>query len=157
MSFWDWLFGRASDAPKAALQVRRAAPIVHLQMRDWCGMSVAGTYYRQETLIRLFGRYTRVGVELHGEGSFSREPENEHDANAVAVRIVDQVVGYFPAAQAARFVAWMSTNMIADNAIFPCRVYVRGGMRTSQHNQEPFSVSINFAWPPKLVDRGDAI
>ena len=157
MSFWDRLFGKAVDRPAPVQSVARQPSVVRLKMRDWCGMSVAGTYYRQETLIRLFGRYTRTGVELHGEGTFARDRHNEHDANAVAVRISDQVVGYLPAADAARFVAWMSTNLIADDAIFPCKVYVRGGMRTSQHNEEPFRVSINYAWPPKLIDGGDTI
>jgi collagen type III alpha len=64
--------------------------------RDWCNQEVVGESYHLAPLQRLFGRATAKHREVQTVAALVPEPDNKHDAAAVAVRVDGETVGYLP-------------------------------------------------------------
>lgn len=157
LSVYFWVVMRndrtvAASATTDDASSQSSRPVVILDQRDWCGFKVAGCRYHQGELVRIFGPYRRVALQLRCDAAFEREPGNVEDSDAVAVKIEGRLVGRFPRHDAAAFSAWMRDNQVPIDAMFPCRAYVYGGRRTNQHDETPYYVSINYQWPPRILE-----
>jgi hypothetical protein len=82
-----------------------------------------------------------------------REPQNPHDANAIAIYIGDKTVGYLPRGDAARYLTGLIELETAHSAIIGLRgVVVGGGLRDDglgllgvflRHNPADFGLTAN--------------
>ena len=131
--------------------ISRQAPAIDLTNgRERCDFPVVGATFHQETLIAMFGKYTRAGLTGHCGAEFTRDLNNSHDVNAIKVAIRGQTVGYFSRDEAQYLVEWMRANNVNKEYVFKCTAYLSGGSRSNQHDLIPYYVKINYKRPKKI-------
>jgi hypothetical protein len=85
----------------------RAAPAVAVHELEGDGdfeTDVVGESYYQDALAEIAGPKTKSGVDLEVKARLVPEPDNPHDAKAVAVYIQGRKVGHLPRDMAAEWV-----------------------------------------------------
>lgn len=108
-------------------------------------VEVVGETFRPDSFRAIFqGQHWTGdgGAEVKGVAALVRDPENPHDANAVAVWFWGQHVGYLPADMAARYSPWMERALGTRGLAAEARVWGRlaGGnvrARVTVHLPEP--------------------
>jgi hypothetical protein len=88
---------------------------------------VAGTSYRQDVLARIAGDALRRGQHVAFTALLVPEPQNPHDANAIAVIAEGHgPIGYFARRDAVRYQA-MAAELLRRGAIGVCEAFLTGG------------------------------
>jgi hypothetical protein len=86
---------------------------------------VVGTSHYQEALLELSGRQADEEIRLDKIATFVPEPDNPHDANAIAVHIDERLVGYLSRDENRR---WL--DVVAGNEI-GCEAMIAGKQGTT--------------------------
>lgn len=102
-------------------------------------MEVVGESRYQDSLIKICGKYSREGREVHVRAMLLPEPNNKYDSNAIRVEINRKTVGYLPRDHAERITLQMKEDHI-DFA--ECDAIVRGGWRTNQYDEGLYGVRL---------------
>ncbi len=122
MGFFDWLKGTKSEP---ALPAGRFAPLP-----EDAFIRVVGESHYQSALVTARALSTKV---VDGRPSVPvvlvPEPENPHDANAVAVVAATGRLGYLPRETAARFAMTMDLLLAQGFAGGSCTALINGGQR----------------------------
>lgn len=129
--------------------------------RSWYGQEVVGESHYVKEIRSLFdGEPGAVGDELYLTAQLIPEPDNNHDPNAVSVRINGTRVGYLPREDAGRYAGVLSALM--ERGMLPqVQARVWGGVRTDyeydrrgkERERSTFvgSVSLDLSEPHLLV------
>lgn len=156
MGLFSWLRGGKKQTPPRSEKVSSPglnSPPVHTKIAtspvtskaqiSWRDgsfpMEVVGESHYQQALISICGKHNRDGHEKEFVAIIALDPSNPHDANAVVVNILNNVVGYLPKEQAQRVGAQMREE---DLQTVTCRAKVRGGWRTNQHDEGSYGVRL---------------
>ncbi len=127
-------------------------PVDRLVWLGWgppVNIVVAEQFY-QDTFKELLGEPRDEGYLQLVPVNFVREPDNDHDPNALKAELGDYLVGYLRREQAEEAAAALDAAGVSG---FMVAGLVRGG-DTSRSGQEEFSVLI---WPSRLMTRGPVI
>lgn len=131
MGLWKWLFGRSRPAEFA-------------RGRGWTIPVVGESHYQSE----IGGQYRANGGTEHDlkvTAVLMPEPSNPHDANAVAVLVGGQTVGYLPRDLAAEY----------GSSVGPvtgwCSAKIIGGFVFEDGTRASYGVKLNLSWPPRFV------
>jgi collagen type III alpha len=118
----------------------------------WCNQEIVGESHYLPNLQRLFGQVSTKHRDLETSALLLAEMDNRHDANAVAVQIEGDVVGYLPRDIAAKYRPCLM-DLAADGFVarVACRVW--GGLVTDYENnragrlveKERFTASVTVA------------
>ncbi|MEX1253942.1 MAG: HIRAN domain-containing protein [Dehalococcoidia bacterium] len=92
-------------------------------------VEIVGEAHYQDVLARLAGPKTSHGVSIYKAAMLAPEPDNPHDAKAVAVRIDGLTVGYLSREQAATFHSVMAGEKWAAQPFGPVRGWIHGGWK----------------------------
>ena len=124
-------------------------------------LPLAGTSHRQDVLSRIAGDALRGGEHVAFTALIVPEPDNPHDANAIAV-VADGrgPVGYFGRHDAVRYKR-MAEELIARDAVGVCEAYLTGGwddqatigVRLEIEGPEDTAQQVRADRPPR-ADRG---
>jgi hypothetical protein len=156
MTLFSWLFGQKKEAEKTeteALSLGLDPPqqrtsnasnlrtlVAHIRWRDDSfPMEVVGESHYQQALISICGRHTRHGYTGVHSAIIMLEPSNPYDANAVVVKISNQVIGYLPRGQALRVGSQMREEGISTAFV---KAKVQGGWRTNQYDEGSYGVRL---------------
>ncbi|RAZ83415.1 HIRAN domain-containing protein [Cereibacter johrii] len=154
MSLWSMLFGKkpvedpSTSRPLTSREVAmgkrpppaRSGDPPRIRWRSGSfPLKAVGESYYADALEKICGRYTRYGTDLEVDAVLQREPDNPHDANAVAVLIDGLKVGHLPRDQAAR-VGYQMRSIGLTSA--RCAARIRGGWRTNQYDEGGYGVSL---------------
>jgi hypothetical protein len=114
---------------------------------------IVGESYRQETIARLCGGKTAAGITEKLVAVLEPEDENLHDANAVAVKIEGELVGYLSRASA---VSYRTRVIKAFGDIRPAKVQamIVGGWDRGGDDVGHFGVKLDLP-RGRLRDRPD--
>ena len=108
---------------------------------------VVGESYYQDALEAIAGPKTKSGVELEVKARLVPEPENPHDANAVAVYIEGRKVGHLPRDMAAEWVATLARRGDPQRVI-EVDASITGGWRRERRgggiSEGSFGVSLDI-------------
>ena len=129
---------------------RPAAPAVAVQQLEGDGdfeTDVVGESYYQDALAEIAGPKTKAGVDLDVKARLVPEPDNPHDANAVAVYIQGRKVGHLPRDMAAEWVASL-TRRGDPRRIVEVDANITGGWRRERRDgkisEGSFGVSLDI-------------
>ena len=86
---------------------------------------VVGTSHYQEALLELSGRQADEEIRLDKIATFVPEPDNPHDANAIAVHIDGRLIGYLSRGENRR---WL--DVVAGHEI-GCEAMIAGKQGTT--------------------------
>lgn len=141
-----WMLARLRGIQEANLH---AAWLETDQWRRWSAPSsiVRGESFYQETLVRLTGPPRRNGYLRPVDVTLRREPDNEHDFDAVRVEILGELVGYV-AKEFASDLAWLMDGLT-------CPVCVVAGVIRGGYTRRP-NLGV-MLWPGQRVGKGPAI
>jgi hypothetical protein len=101
-----------------------------ISMSLLCGhedLEVVGELAYQDALWRLSGGTVGDRVRCHIVAVLVPEPTNPYDANAIAVQIEGQVIGYLPRATAQEYLPGLQRLMSAHNGYVALRGVIVGG------------------------------
>ena len=115
--------GRSSSGPARLETTTVSAPL--LDGQD--DLEVVGELAYQDVLWGLAGGTVGDRIRCHIVAALVPEPTNPYDANAIAVQIDGQVVGYLPRATAQRYLAGLKHLMSVHGYVALRGVIVGGG------------------------------
>jgi len=121
-------FGMGRTRPAA-----RAAAVHQLEGDGDFETEVVGESYYQDALAEIAGPKTQAGVDLDVKARLVPEPDNPHDANAVAVYIQGRKVGHLPRDMAAEWVAIL-TRRGDPQRIVEVDANITGGWRRERRD-----------------------
>jgi hypothetical protein len=118
------------------------------------GQDVAGEFFYQRALEALVGGARDAPVYFRTVAQLWPEPDNPHDANAVAVRIGGVAVGHIKRAECAAF-----GRLIAErcpDGFAQCRALIAGGGRPGRDGKPTlYSVRLDIALPSDIARRAE--
>lgn len=109
-----------------------------------------GESHFQADLLAICGGYSRDGHQLSCDAVLTPEPDNPHDAGAVAVVIEGRKVGYLPADRAASYLQRLAAAGHPGAPIL-CAAKIVGGWKTNQHDAGHFGVRLALPARGKLI------
>ena len=136
------VFGMGRPRPPAP-----AAAVHQLEGDGDFETDVVGESYYQDALAEIAGPKTKAGVDLDVKARLVPEPDNPHDANAVAVYIQGRKVGHLPRDMAAEWVATL-TRRGDPRRIVEVDANITGGWRRERRDgkisEGSFGVSLDI-------------
>jgi hypothetical protein len=113
------------------------------------GYDVVGTSFHQRELEAIVGGRRDAPVYFRTVAMLSPEPENPHDADAVAVRIGGTTVAHIARTECAVFRRLIAERCPAGFA--PCRALIGGGGPAGRDGKRmPYWVKLDVALPADL-------
>jgi hypothetical protein len=121
-------FNRSKAARETSLSPRpRPADTTECLLGGNDSLEVVGELAYQSTLWRLCGGVTGDRIRCHIVAALVPEPTNPYDANAIAVQIDGQTVGYLPRATAQEYLPGLRRLMSAHGGFVALRGVIVGG------------------------------
>lgn len=109
---------------------------------------IVGESFYQKELNRIVGPKTEESVEITKEAQLKRDLNNQHDKNAVAVRIDGLTVGYLNKHDAKDFCQLIKRNRFKDTDSFNVDALIVGGWKR-KGSEGSFGVKLNM---PEDID-----
>ena len=103
-------------------------------------IDISGESFYQDALIRVIGEPNQDGYEVTINGLLVRDPQNEHDSNAVKCLIHGNIVGYVNRQEAKDISRYMDANNIQE-LLVACDV--TGGWNRGKNDRGMFGVTVN--------------
>lgn len=126
-----------------AFGARPLGPI--LAGKAWCDVDVVGEASYQAELQDIAGD-DPDGADLHCWAVLHPEPDNPHDANAVAVKIGGRTVAYLDRAMARSYRTQAAALGLGADPV-NCRAYVCGGWREPGRKRNHYGVKLGLRQP----------
>lgn len=104
-------------------------------------IQVVGESNYQAELIAICGPYTAEGHRTRTSATLIREPDNQHDPNAIRVEIQGRTVGYIDRAQASQWAPRMDV-LSADARMALVPAIIMGGWHRSASDHGAYGVRI---------------
>lgn len=155
MGFMDWLFGPTREGEKdVSAEIRdRSADFVEIAPGRGFTFDVVGEANYQDALDDICGGKCEEGHDIKCDAELYLDDLNEHDPNAVAVKIGGETVGYIPRDLAPEIRAQLRA-LNADGKRVRCSAKVTGGWYRSKRDQGHYGVKLSLSKPMRLQTKG---
>ena len=133
------------------VDLRGELPADAVQLIQGAGVEVVGESQYRGAIEAVVGRRT-AGHKTIVDAALVWEPENRHDPNAIAIKIVGRTCGYLGRADAVRYRPVMEAYRARGQVPY-VRGDVRGGWRQDDGSWAHFGITLYVANPDKLLER----
>lgn len=152
----DWAtYFEATDKyrPKVKPLPTTTKNCVYISYGESYGFLIAGYQFKQDNLIELAGPKVKERKYIECLATLRWDKFNEHDSNAVMVRIDGKPVGYLPKKQASKFEQALGKIGLDRNIVtVHVKATIQNGYKHDKHSDLAYHYEVLLDLPPSISD-----